>query len=70
MLFIFDRHSRLEIVRAGVTSALGRAKNPHDIFINLDSVIETGRGSHPSYFNACSDDKIKWNRYYSQSVEL
>ena len=31
---------RPEIEGVGVTDTLGRAKNPHDIFINLDSAIE------------------------------
>ena len=59
MLFIFGRDSRLEIEGAGVTGALGGAKNPHDIFINLDSAIQIGRRPHPSYFNVCDDDKNK-----------
>ena len=32
--------SRSEIEDVGVTNTLGRAKNPHDIFINLESAIE------------------------------
>ena len=32
---------RPEIEGVSVTDTLGRAKNPHDIFINLDSAIET-----------------------------
>ena len=33
-------HPRSEIEGVGVTDNLGRAKNPHDILINLDSAIE------------------------------
>ena len=33
-------HPRFEIEGVSVTNALGRTKNPHDIFINLDSAIE------------------------------
>ena len=33
-------HPRSEIEGVGVTKTLGRAKNHHDIFINLDSAIE------------------------------
>ena len=33
-------HPRSEIEGVGVTDTLGRAKNPHDIFINLDSAKE------------------------------
>ena len=33
-------HSRSEIEGVGVTDTHGRAKNPHDTFINLDSAIE------------------------------
>ena len=32
-------HPRSEIEGGGVTNTLGRAKNSHDIFINLDSAI-------------------------------
>ena len=34
-------HPRPEIEDGGVTETLGRAKNPDDIFINLDSATET-----------------------------
>ena len=34
-------HPRSEIEDGGVTETLGRAKNPDDIFINLDSATET-----------------------------
>ena len=33
-------HVRSEVAGAGLTGALGRAKNLHDIFINLDFAIE------------------------------
>ena len=33
-------HPRSEIEDVGVTNTLGRAKNRHDIFINLDSALE------------------------------
>ena len=33
-------HPRSEIEGVGVTYSLGRTKNSHDIFINLDSAIE------------------------------
>ena len=33
-------HPRSEIEGVGLYDTLGRAKNPHDIFVNLDSAIE------------------------------
>ena len=33
-------HPRLDLKGGGLSSPLGRAKNPHDIFINLDGSIE------------------------------
>ena len=33
-------HPRPEIESVGVTDTIGRAKSPHDTFINLDSAIE------------------------------
>ena len=37
---ISHAHPRSEIVGVGVADNLGKAKNLHDIFINLDSAIE------------------------------
>ena len=33
-------HPRSEIEGVGVTNTLGREKNPHDIFINMNSAIQ------------------------------
>ena len=44
-------HYRSEIEGIGVTNTLGRAKNPHDIFIILGSVIEIAvRSKNPRQF--------------------
>ena len=37
---LYHVHPRSEIEGVGLYGTLGRAKNPHDIFINLDSAIE------------------------------
>ena len=51
-------HSTSEIQGTGVTDILGRAKNPHDIFINLDSAIETAaRSKKPSCFSKMAHQK-------------
>ena len=39
-LSLHHTHPRYEIEGVGHTDTLGRAKNPHDIFINLDGSIE------------------------------
>ena len=39
LLIMFGRYAK-DIPGAGVTGALGGAKKPHDIFINLDGANE------------------------------